>query len=165
MIASFVIAVLFSCRSRLGLRVELITGVSLTTVTWIVVTLMTPPSDMKSLLAFYKRPNLVVWVRPANGILPQPEPMWPQIIQALSGIICIYGFPFGIGKLVYGDYLFGVILLVVAIGIAMKLVTSKSLLGRGKRERNHEYYLGRIATPYTMASAVAAARRGLQSPN
>ena len=136
MIASFVIAVLFKVVDPgWAWWVELITGVSLTTVTWIVVTLVTPPSDMKSLLAFYKRvqPGGKGWgpVRElSTEFLPQPEPMWPQIIQALSGIICIYGFLFGIGKLVYGDYLFGVILLVVAIGIAMKLVTSKSLLGR-----------------------------------
>ena len=38
-------------------------------------------------------------------------------------------FSIGIGKLVYGDYLFGVVLLVVAIGIA-QFITSKSLLGR-----------------------------------
>lgn len=136
MIASFVIAVLFKVVDPgWAWWVELITGVSLTTATWIVVTLLTPPSDMKSLLAFYKRvqPGGKGWgpVRELSPeFLPQPEPMWPQIGQALSGIICIYGFLFGIGKLVYGEYLFGVILLVVAIGIAMKLVTSKSLLGR-----------------------------------
>ncbi len=136
MIASFLIAVLFKVVDPgWAWWVELITGVSLTTVTWIVVTLVTPPSDMKSLLVFYKRvqPGGKGWgpVRElSREFLPQPEPMWPQIGQALLGIICIYGFLFGIGKLVYGDYLFGVILLVVAIGIAMKLVTSKSLLDR-----------------------------------
>ena len=136
MIASFLIAVLFKVVDPgWAWWVELITGVSLTTVTWIVVTLVTPPSDMKSLLAFYKRvqPGGKGWgpVRElSTEFLPQPEPMWPQIGQALLGIICIYGFLFGIGKLVYGDYLFGVILLIVAIGIAMKLVTSKSLLDR-----------------------------------
>ena len=136
MIASFVIAVLFKVVDPgWAWWVELITGVGLTTVTWIIVTLATPPSDMKSLLQFYKRvrPGGKGWgpVRELSPeFLPQPEPMWPQIGQALSGIICIYGFLFGIGKLVYGEYLFGVILLVVAVGIAMKLVTSKSLLGR-----------------------------------
>ncbi|MEC7906026.1 MAG: sodium:solute symporter family protein [Verrucomicrobiota bacterium] len=136
MIASFVIAVLFKVVDPgWAWWVELITGVGLTTVTWIVVTLVTPPSDMKSLLAFYKRvqPGGKGWgpVRELSPeFLPQPESMWPQIGQALSGIICIYGFLFGIGKLVYGEYLFGIILLVVAIGIAVKLVTSKSLVGR-----------------------------------
>ena len=136
MIASFVIAVLFKVVDPgWAWWVELITGVGLTTVTWIVVTLVTPPSDMKSLLAFYKRvqPGGKGWgpVRELSPeFLPQPESMWPQIGQALSGIICIYGFLFGIGKLVYSEYLFGIILLVVAIGIAVKLVTSRSLVGR-----------------------------------
>jgi len=90
---------------------------------------------MKSLLAFYKRvrPGGKGWgaVRELSPeFLSQPEPMWPQIGQALLGIISIYGFLFGIGKLVYGELVFGLILLVVAIGIAIKLVTSKSLLGR-----------------------------------
>ena len=136
MIASFVIAVFFKVGDPgWAWWLELITGVCLTTVTWVIVTLVTPPSDMKSLLVFYKRvrPGGKGWgpVRELSPeFLPQPEPLWPQIGQALSGIISIYGFLFGIGKLVYGEYLFGVVLLVVAIGIAMKLVTSKSLLGR-----------------------------------
>jgi len=136
MIASFVIAVLFKVVDPgWAWWAELITGVSLTTATWIIVTLLTPPSEMKSLLAFYKRvrPGGKGWgaVRELSPeFLSQPEPMWPQIGQALLGIISIYGFLFGIGKLVYGELVFGLILLVVAIGIAIKLVTSKSLLGR-----------------------------------
>jgi len=136
MIASFVIAVLFKVVDPgWAWWVELITGVSLTTATWIIVTLLTPPSEMKSLLAFYKRvrPGGKGWgpVRELSPeFLSQPEPMWPQIGQALLGIISIYGFLFGIGKLIYGELVFGLILLVVAIGIAIKLVTSKTLLGR-----------------------------------
>ena len=93
MIASFVIAALFKVVDPgWAWWVELITGVGLTTVTWIVVTLVTPPSDMKSLLAFYKRvqPGGKGWgpVRELSPeFLPQPESMWPQIGQALSGII------------------------------------------------------------------------------
>lgn len=138
MIASFVIAVIFKVVDPgWAWWVELITGIGLTTVIWVTVTLVTPPCEMKNLLMFYKR------VRPSgNGwnpvreesktFLPRPESLWPQIGQALMGIVSVYGFLFGIGKLIYGEYGMAAILLVVAIGLAIKLVKSKNV-GGGSR--------------------------------
>ena len=48
------------------------------------------------------------------------------------GIVSVYGFLFGIGKLIYGEYGMGIILLVIAIGLALKLITSKNV-GGGSR--------------------------------
>ncbi len=138
MIASFVIAVVFKLVDPgWAWWVELITGIGLTTVIWVTVTLVTPPSEMKNLLLFYKR------VRPAgNGwnpvrehsktFLPKPESLWPQIGQALMGIVSVYGFLFGIGKLIYGEFGIGLLLLLVAIGLAVKLITSKNVGGGPK---------------------------------
>jgi len=135
MIASFVIAVGFKVLDPgWAWWVELISGIGLTTLIWVVVTLVTPPSDMKNLLMFYKR------VRPAGEgwnpvreqsktFLPRPDSLWPQIGQVVMGIVSVYGFLFGIGKLIYGDYLFGLILLLVAIGLAVKLITAKNVGG------------------------------------
>jgi hypothetical protein len=68
----------------------------------------------------------------SKTFLPRPEALWPQIAQALMGIVSVYGFLFGIGKLIYGEYGMGIILLVIAIGLALKLITSKNV-GGGSR--------------------------------
>ena len=138
MIASFIIAVTFKVLDPgWAWWVELISGIGMTTVIWVTVTLLTPPSDMKNLLMFYKRvsPGGNGWnpVREqSKTFLPRPEALWPQIAQALMGIVSVYGFLFGIGKLIYGEYGIGLILLVIAIGLAVKLITSKNV-GGGSR--------------------------------
>ncbi len=135
MIASFVIAITFKVVDPgWAWWIELISGIGMTTVIWITVTLVTPPSDMKHLLMFYKRvsPGGNGWnpVREqSKNFLPRPEALWPQIAQALMGIVSVYGFLFGIGKLVYGEIGMGVLLLVIAIGLAIKLVTSRNVGG------------------------------------
>ncbi len=135
MIASFVFAVAFKVFDPgWAWWVELITGIGMTTVIWVTVTLVTPPSDLKSLLMFYKRvrPGGKGWgpVREhSKTFLPKPESLAPQIWQVLMGIVSVYGFLFGIGKLIYGDYVVAAIILVVAIGLAVGLVKSKSVSG------------------------------------
>ncbi len=136
MIASFVFAVTFRVLDLdWAWWVELITSIGLTTVIWVTVTLVTPPCDMKSLLMFYKRarPGGNGWnpVRESNkDFLPRPEAIWPQIWRAVFGIFSVYGFLFGIGKLVYSEYLMGIVLLVVASVIALKLVRSREIGGK-----------------------------------
>jgi Na+/proline symporter len=138
MIASFIIAVTFKVVDPgWAWWVELISGIGMTTVIWVTVTLVTPPSEMKNLLMFYKRvsPGGNGWnpVREqSKTFLPRPEALWPQIAQALMGIVSVYGFLFGIGKLIYGEYGMGLILLVVAIGLAVKLITAKNVGGGSK---------------------------------
>ncbi len=136
MIASFIFAVGFKVVDPgWAWWVELITSIGMTTVVWVTVTLATPPSDKKHLLKFYKRvrPGGSGWnpVREQNKeFLPRPDAMGPQVGQAVLGILSVYGFLFGIGKLIYGDILIGIVLLVVGIAIGLKLVTSKSVGGR-----------------------------------
>ena len=46
------------------------------------------------------------------------------------GIIAVYGFLFGIGKLIYGELAIGIALLVVGTALGLKLVLSKSIGGK-----------------------------------
>jgi len=94
--------------------------VGVSTVIWLAVTFMTSPEPDSTLDAFYRRvrPGGPGWRRVAErngfgaegvegGILP-----WTNWI---AGIVAVYCSLFGIGKIIFGQTLMGVVLLVVAL--------------------------------------------------
>ena len=95
--------------------------VGITTVVWIVVTMLTQPEPMDKLIAFYRR------VRPEgpgwNGIAEQAElsqehakgSLSLQIFNWILGCALIYGSLFGIGKLIFKDWGMGALYLLIAI--------------------------------------------------
>jgi len=95
--------------------------VGITTVVWLVVTLLTRPEPMDKLVAFYRR------VRPEgpgwNGIAEQAElsevhaqgSLSLQIFNWILGCVLIYGSLFGIGKLIFKEWATGSIYLLIAI--------------------------------------------------
>jgi Na+/proline symporter len=128
MIASFVVSLIaiITVKGRFpdgDLRgdawVMLIT-VAVSTIVWLSVTYLTAPEPDSTLNAFYER------VRPGG-------PGWRKVSQRLgyggesipggalawtnwlAGIIAVYASLFGIGKLIFGQYLTGTIMLIVAV--------------------------------------------------
>ncbi len=95
----------------------LITG-SVTTVAWILVTFLTSPESESTLIAFYKRvhPTVYGWRRIAQLVpeLPAVRDVASNAFSWVMGCILVYGCLFGIGKLVFGEWGWGVLLLVVA---------------------------------------------------
>jgi len=95
--------------------------VGITTVVWIVVTMLTQPEPMDKLIAFYRR------VRPEgpgwNGIAEQAElsrehakgSLSLQIFNWILGCALIYGSLFGIGKLIFKEWGMGALYLLIAI--------------------------------------------------
>jgi len=86
--------------------------VAVTTVAWIIVTLLTPPEPREKLIAFYQR------VRPAGpgwksvgemaGQIERPsESLGVQFVNWLLGCVLIYATLFGIGKLVFKEWTTG----------------------------------------------------------
>jgi Na+/proline symporter len=102
--------------------------VAITTVVWIVATLLTSPEPNEKLVAFYKR------VRPEgpgwNGIAAQAGlsaahaqgRLSLQLINWLLGCALIYGSLFGIGKLIFKEWAAAALYLFVAI-VAGILIT------------------------------------------
>ena len=78
----------------------------LTTIIWVTVTLVTPPTDRDTLLGFYRlvRPAGPGWAHVAReaGVGPSPD----SLPQALLGWVCgcsvVYAALFGVGSLLYG---------------------------------------------------------------
>ncbi len=129
MVVSFLVAIYFeSIHNKLGYwpipddmaYLKLLFGVTLTTITWVSVTLLTKPEDDTVLLAFYRK------VRPAswgwkNLLAKYPEekeevgqlPM--EIGLMLIGSIMVYAALFAAGFWIYGETLPAVTATVVSV--------------------------------------------------
>jgi Na+/proline symporter len=99
----------------------MIVTVGITTIVWVTVTMFTSPEPMDKLVAFYRR------VRPEgpgwNGIAAQADlaaehaqgRLSLQFVNWILGCALIYGSLFGIGKLIFKEWVTGLIYLLIAI--------------------------------------------------
>jgi SSS family solute:Na+ symporter len=93
--------------------------VAVTTAAWLTVTFLTSPEERSTLLSFYRRvrPSASLWgpiAREATDIVPQKDGMF-NLIDWLCGVLMIYAFLFGTGKIILGDYLLGVVFLIAGL--------------------------------------------------
>jgi Na+/proline symporter len=95
----------------------LITG-GITTIVWLIATFITPPENEQTLVAFYKRvhPTVYGWKQIARLVpeLSEIRDLSGNCFDWLMGVILVYGCLFGIGKLVFQEWLTGVALLLIA---------------------------------------------------
>ena len=132
MTVSFILALYFKLiHVKLGFDpiandIQLVLGVAITTVSWVVVTLLTSPSDKSTLNEFYKitQPggpgwNKVVSDAKGDGIdLDIQKRAWnvpTGILCMLVGSVGIYGALFSTGYFIYGEYIEGSILFSITI--------------------------------------------------
>jgi solute:Na+ symporter, SSS family len=95
----------------------LITG-GVTTVAWVLMTLLTRPENERTLIAFYRRvhPTVYGWEHIAKLVpeLPEIRDLSSNTFDWAMGIVFVYGSLFGIGKLVFQQWFWGIVLLVIA---------------------------------------------------
>jgi SSS family solute:Na+ symporter len=95
----------------------LITGL-VTTIAWMIATYVTPRESDQTLIAFYKRvhPTVYGWKRIAKLVpeLPEIRDVASNSFNWVMGCILVYGCLFGIGKLVFGEWGWGLLLLVIS---------------------------------------------------
>ena len=117
---------------------QLVVGVVITTVGWILVTLVTPPADRDRLVSFHRqiRPmgpgwGPVVEDRRAAGdaigadgkVAGEPvESLSAAALAWLLGCLAVYSAMFGTGYVLYGEMLPGVVLLSVAAAGAVAVL-------------------------------------------
>ncbi len=111
--------------------------VAITTIVWVVVTLVTRPEPKEKLVAFYRRvrPEGPGWTRIAadaglSGAHAQGR-LSLQFANWILGCALIYGSLFGIGKLIFKEYGAGSLYLLVAI-VAGVLISRN--LSRGEMD-------------------------------
>jgi solute:Na+ symporter, SSS family len=94
--------------------------VAVSTIVWLAVTYLTAPEPDSTLNAFYERvrPGGPGWRRVSERLgyggetIPGGALAWTNW---LAGIIAVYATLFGVGKLIFGEYMTGTIMLIVAV--------------------------------------------------
>jgi solute:Na+ symporter, SSS family len=98
-------------------KTALITG-GITTVVWLLTTFVTRPESEATLVSFYRRvlPTVYGWKRIARLApeLPKVRDVSSNAFDWVMGVVLVYGCLFGIGKLVFQQWLWGAVLLAVA---------------------------------------------------
>jgi|TARA_B110000263_G_C15305392_1_gene510079 SSS family solute:Na+ symporter len=108
---------------------ELVLSVFITTFSWLVVTLLTKPTENTRLLEFYKKikPYGLGWngfLKNNNIVISNKEkyesPM-EDLLSMFLGILLVYSGLFSIGFLLYGNSLYSLILFIIVILSAFRL--------------------------------------------
>ena len=127
MIVSFFVAIVFEfvIPNNFSVEEKLIIGVTITTISWLAVTLITPPSSMETLQNFYKKiqPGGPGWekvIRESESkgiIITGKKEKWDVpsgILCMLFGSISVYSILFGIGYLLYSKTTTGIIFMLIS---------------------------------------------------
>ena len=138
MILSFSVALYFQfVHQKLGFAplepsFQLVIGVAITTVGWITVTFLTPPTSPEKLQSFYDRirPYAAGWrravtVQPSDG----RESMAAAILCWFLGCAVVYTALFGTGYLLYGRSGIGLVCLATAVVSAFALFRTLPRVG------------------------------------
>jgi Na+/proline symporter len=110
MVTSFALAAYFFIAARNGsapaAHVSLIITVAVTTVVWVAVSFLTPPTDRSRLVAFYRlvRPAGPGWasIRAEAGVGPSPDSLAQSLLGWMLGCVFVYSALFGSGSFLYG---------------------------------------------------------------
>jgi solute:Na+ symporter, SSS family len=110
MMGSFVVATAFFIANRNGAEIPghltLVATVAITTVIWVAVTWLTPPTDRAVLHSFYSkvRPAGPGWkaVRAETGLAPSADSLPSALLGWAGGVLFVYSALFGTGSFLYG---------------------------------------------------------------
>jgi hypothetical protein len=118
MITPFII---YPIISNLGVKFPdtLLILVPSTTIIWLLVTFLTPPTDEAVLFSFYKKihPGGFLWKKIYSKLpgVKSDGNFLRMFINWLFGVLLVYSILFGTGKLIFGYYIEFVIYLLAAI--------------------------------------------------
>jgi SSS family solute:Na+ symporter len=112
---------------------QLVAGVAVTTVGWLVVTFLTPPADDETLLAFHRRirPMGPGWDGAGLGLSSAESEDDPSaaFLAWFLGCVAVYGAVLGTGYLLYGDAVLAVVCLGAAVASAAALLKTLPRVG------------------------------------
>lgn len=135
MVVSFILALLFKfgpeSLTSISSEYQLLLSVGITTAVWVLVTLMTKPTDYKTLTGFFNlvKPYGMGW----NGLRKQATAKGEQLAPGIgkfsvdllamfAGIVLVYALLFATGMFIYGNVMFGFIWLAVVIVSTFTLI-------------------------------------------
>lgn len=135
MVVSFILALLFKfgpeSLTSISSEYQLLLSVGITTAVWVLVTLMTKPTDYKTLTGFFNlvKPYGMGW----NGLRKQAAAKGEQLAPGIgkfsvdllamfAGIVLVYALLFATGMFIYGNVMFGFIWLAIVIVSTFTLI-------------------------------------------
>lgn len=90
-----------------------------TSVVWLVVTFLTKPTEEKTLLSFYRKvhPGGIGWKQIAAKLpdVKSDTGFGYMFVNWILGVVLVYTSLFGIGKLIFGDYLLAILFIFLAV--------------------------------------------------
>lgn len=104
-----------------------------TSLTWLIVTFITTPEPKEKLQSFYTKvhPGGIGWKPIANALpnVKSDSGFGLLFIQWICGVTLVYTFLFGIGSIIFGEFIKGIIFLIIGIiaGIAISITLNKQL--------------------------------------
>ena len=127
MIVSFIVALAFEfiIPNNFSVEEKLIIGVTITTISWLIVTMVTPPSNIETLQNFYKKiqPGGPGWQKIVNEseengiIITGKKEKWDVpsgILCMVFGSISVYSILFGIGYILYSKVTLGIVFMAIS---------------------------------------------------
>ena len=95
------------------------------TLVWLVVTFLTKPTDEEKLISFYKRtyPGGLGWkhIQKLVPEIKQNNHFGKLFVNWIMGIIVVYAALFGVGKIIFSDFLSGLIILLIGF-LALSII-------------------------------------------
>ena len=102
-----------------------IIGVTITTISWLIVTMATPPSNIETLQNFYKKiqPGGPGWQKVINEseengiVITGKKEKWDDprgILSMVLGSISVYSILFGIGYILYSKVTLGIVFMAIS---------------------------------------------------
>ncbi len=128
MIVSFLVALAFEfiIPNSFSVEQKLIIGITITTISWLIVTMVTPPSSMDTLQNFYKKiqPGGPGWKKIVKEsekrgvIISGKKEKWDVpsgILCMVFGSISVYSVLFAVGYLLYSKTALGLMFVIISI--------------------------------------------------
>ncbi|MEX2152184.1 MAG: hypothetical protein WD825_02540, partial [Gemmatimonadaceae bacterium] len=143
MASSFIIALGFFIAQKNGAaipaHVSLLLTVAATTVVWVTVTLVTPPTARTTLVSFYTlvRPAGPGWhsVRVESGVGPSPDSLPMSLLGWVLGCTFVYAALFGAGSFLYGRMALAFVWLAIFLVSGIGLLRLLPSLWKGAGQR------------------------------
>lgn len=133
MVAPFAVYPILHFHYKLEYELSLIIIVAWSTLVWMVVTVVTRPTDTKKLMSFYEKvhPGGRGWKNVA-AMLPEVRPdrgYRALFVSYVSGCILVLFSLFGVGKLLFQEYLTSIIYLSIALAAGIIIYYNLSRTG------------------------------------